>query len=113
MLVCSSTLLREVLLIWMSYSLGEQALELRAVEAGGAAEQRHARRIEEELVLAQRAATASAQRGARRDVVVEARTARNSAGIISSASSTRKYFEISGCSLIARADLERELDRAA
>ena len=52
MLDCSSTLLREVLLSWMLYSLGEQALELGAVEAGGAADQRHARRIEIELVLA-------------------------------------------------------------
>ena len=33
-------------------AVGQQALELRAVETGGAAHQRHARRIEVELVLA-------------------------------------------------------------
>ena len=35
-------------------AVGQQPLELRAVEAGGAADQRHARRIEVELVLAHR-----------------------------------------------------------
>ena len=52
MLVCSSTLLREVLLSWMLYFDGEQVLELGAVVAGGAAHQRHARGVEEELVFA-------------------------------------------------------------
>ena len=61
MLDCSSTELREVLLIWMLYSVGQHALELRAVEAGGAAHQRHAGRIETELVLPHRSSATSPQ----------------------------------------------------
>ena len=54
MLVCSSTELREVLLSWISYSVGQDALELRAVVARRAADEREARRVEHELVLPER-----------------------------------------------------------
>ena len=73
MLVCSSTLLREVLLSWISYFDGEQALELRAVEAGGAADQREPRRVQRRTRPAGATRSASAQVSPAPAVVGEAR----------------------------------------
>ena len=53
---------------WMSYSVGQQPLELRAVEAGRAADQRHAGRIEVELVLAHRLDDVAPGRAGREEV---------------------------------------------
>ncbi len=52
-------------------AVGENALELRAVESGGATDQRHSRRVEAELVFPQ-AAQSHHPVGARRQVVNEA-----------------------------------------
>ena len=81
--------------------VGQQPLELGAVEARGAADQRHAGRVEAELVLvhALRASRPRSTPGARKSAKP---LPRYSAGTISSAPSTWKYFEISGCELTSR-----------
>ena len=101
MLVWSRTLLREVLLSWMSKLLGQHPLELRAVEAGGAAEQGEARRIEDELVLVP-GIDGRLSRSLRRRGSPRIPDARYSAGTISSLVAMLKYFEISGCVFISR-----------
>jgi len=78
----------------------EQPLELRAVVAGGAAEQRDPRGIEIELVVVERPDRVG-HLPARRAPVGETRR-RYSAGIISAGVAARKYLLINGCVLISR-----------
>ena len=111
MLLCSSTLLREVLLSWMLYFGGQQVLELRC---------RRSRRCRRPASCAwgrgrtrprapPSAPSAQVLPGVRKSLKPEAR---NSAGIMASAPSTRKYFEMIGCAVTSRRIVERDLDRA-
>ena len=97
MLVWSSTLLRDVLLIWMSNRSASRLLELGAVEAGGAADQRQPCRIEGELVGVPRVEELLPGR-VRRAVVLDARCA-ELGGTMSSGVRDAEVPEISGCPL--------------
>ena len=93
MLIWSRTLLRDVLLIWMSKRSASRPLNCVPSKPAVAADQRHARRIEAELVLVPGAATHVAPRwNAAGQVVLEAGLSRYSAGIISSAPSDVEVF---------------------
>ena len=100
MFVCNSTLLREVLLSWISYF--DASRPLNCVPSKPAVPQTSVRRVGSRKNSSSRMAlTASPHvRPARRKLVNP--EARYSAGIISAASSMRKYFEISGWPLTAR-----------
>ena len=111
MLICTSTLLREVLLIWMSYDSASRALNCEPSKSGVSAQQRDARRVEKELVAVERRDRLRERpaRHARKSLKPEARYC---SGIISAGVAVRKYFEISGCRLISVRELDRELQRA-